>query len=135
VALEEHALLDDDHRGLDVAVDAGGAPQLDSLGGEDVADDLTIDQHDPGAHGGVDTALLADDEAVAGDDLAAELPVQHDGPLEGVLALELRAFVDEGREVAAPARRLALAPPHSIRPAEADYLCPLSCAARASSMR
>jgi len=117
VALEAHALIDHDHRRLDVAVDPGGAAELDALGREDVSDDLTVDQDHPGANGSVDDALFADDQGVAGVDLAAELAVQHDGAVEGVLALDLGAFVDEGREVAAvPARFLALAPPHGLAP-------------------
>src|SRR5580765_4302195 len=115
VAFEEHAFLDHDHRGLDVAVDARRTPQLDPLGGEDVTDHLTVDQDHPGANRGAHDALLADDEAVAGVDLAAELAVHHDGALKGVLALDLGALVDEGREIAAPARLLALAPPHGVR--------------------
>jgi hypothetical protein len=108
VPLEVDALLDDHHRGLQVSVHAGAAPQLDALGGHHVADHLAADDHRAGPDVGVDHALLADDEGVAGLDLAAELTVQHDGAAEDVLALDLRALVDEGAEVAGLHGRLGV---------------------------
>src|SRR5438270_1893777 len=100
VPLEEHALVHDDHGRLDVPEHTRRAAQLDALGGQHVADDLARDQDDTGADGGVDDALLADDEATVGDDLTAEAAVQHHGTVEGELALDLGALVDEGGEVA-----------------------------------
>src|SRR5262249_3150049 len=99
-AFEEQGLIAHHPRRLVVSVDRGSAAELDELGREDVADHLTVDQDHPGANGRVDDALFADDQGVARVDLTAELAVQHDGAVEGVLALDLGAFVDEGREVA-----------------------------------
>src|SRR5207237_1253199 len=100
VPLEEHALVDDHHGRLDVPEHTRRAAQLDALGGQHVADYLARDQDDTGADGGVDDALLADDEATVGDDLTAEAAVQHHRTVEGELALDLGALVDEGGEVA-----------------------------------
>src|SRR6266508_2349968 len=45
-----------------------------------------------------DLGLVADDERVRGRDLPLEASVQHDRPAERVPALDLRAFVNEGRK-------------------------------------
>src|SRR2546422_10503632 len=102
------------HGRLDVTEDARRAPDLDALGGHDVADDLAVDQHDPGTDRGVDHAFLADDEGVVRDDLAPKASVQHDGAGEGVLPFDFGPLVDERGEVARLARGLrALLPEHS----------------------
>src|SRR5262249_41045514 len=100
VALEEHAFLDHDHGRLDVTEDARSAPQLYTLGRQHVAHDLAADDDHARPDAGVDDALLTHDQRVLGVDLAAEAAVQHDGPFEGVLPLDLGTFVDEGGQVA-----------------------------------
>jgi len=55
--------------------------------------------------------------------------------VEGVLALNLGPFIDEGREVTAFGRSLAFPPPHRAGPREPGYLCPVINAARVSSTR
>src|SRR5262245_57648610 len=112
VAVEEHALFQHDDRRLDIALHLRGAAQLDALRREHVADDLAVDQHDARADGGVDDALVTDDQAVGGGDLAAELAVDHDGAGERVLPLDLGPLVDEGREVTSLGRARALLEEH-----------------------
>src|SRR2546426_4040210 len=99
MALEDDAFLHDHHRRLDVAEDPRGAAQLHALGAEHVAHDFAVDENHPRADGGVDHTLLADDERVVRGDLALELPVQHDGAAERVLAFEVGRLVDERGEV------------------------------------
>src|SRR3990172_7002249 len=104
--------------GFDVAVDAGLAAELHTLGRIDVADDLALDQHHAGSDRGVHDALLADDEAVVRDDLPAETAVQHQRTAERVLPLDLRPFVNERSGIAlVPVTMTTLLPPHRRCPA------------------
>src|SRR5262245_1362438 len=117
MAFDQDALGHDDHRRLDVAVDARGAAQLHALGRAHVAGDLTADDDVPGVDVGLDDALLPDDERVVGTDLAGELAVQHDRAAERVLALDLRALVDVGGQVTGLGARLRVPRewPHGVR--------------------
>src|SRR5215813_11925820 len=104
--LEEDAFLDHHDRRLDVSRDACGGLELDPVGRDHVARDLPVHDHRARPDGPLDPAALTNDERVAGIDLAAELAAEHHGPTTGVMALELRAFVHEGIEVAPEVRRV-----------------------------
>src|SRR5919108_955085 len=116
VTVEHHALVDDDDGRLDVAGDARTAPQLDALDADDVADDLAAHEDDAGADGGVDDALLTDDQRIVGVDLAAQPAVDHHRAAERELAFDLRGLVEERRELARVlAASLAVVLPHHGR--------------------
>src|SRR5688500_12841230 len=134
---EEHALLHHDHGCLHVAEDAGGAPQLHPLGGEDVAHHFAADEHDAGADGGVDYTFLADDQGIVRNDLALELAVDHDGAAERVLAFDLRRFIDERAEIVAlhGDRGLAGPLPHGEDGTAPAYCWAVCGAVRFASMR
>src|SRR5438309_3285679 len=112
VTVEEYALRDHHDGGFDVTEDARALLELDPIAGDDVPHQLAADDQRAGANVSVDDPLLADDERVGGGDLAVELAVQHHGATERVLALDLRAFVDERAQVVARRHRLPGLSPH-----------------------
>src|SRR2546422_6802335 len=78
------------HGRLDVTEDARRAPDLDALGGHDVAHDLAVDQHDPGTDRGVDHALLADDEGRS---------EEHTSELQSRLHLVCRLLLEKKKKI------------------------------------
>src|SRR4029434_3380768 len=89
VALEDHALLHHHHRRLDVAEDARRALELDALGGRDVADDLAVDEHLPGANVPVHDSLVADDQHVGGRGLTRVAMVRFMTPLSPMINMSV----------------------------------------------
>src|SRR5262245_46142134 len=83
VALEYDAFVDEQRRRDDVAVHARGRMQLDRSLGANVAMDASLDDDDADLDFGLHLGALADDQDVVGEDLAAKLAIDANGPLEG----------------------------------------------------
>src|SRR3954471_2927897 len=100
--VEEDSSLDHDGGGGQRPAHLRGGLQLHAFGGLGVA--VVVADHDQRAD--LDLALhvraLADDEGVAGDDLARELAVDPDAPLEQELSLEGAALSEQGIQLARP---------------------------------
>src|SRR5262249_60152887 len=89
--LEDHAAIDLERRGGDVALDLAGGLDLDRLLGADVPDDGALDDDLADVDLGFDLGAFTHDEHVVGEDLSGELSLDPDRPLEGQLALARRA--------------------------------------------
>src|SRR5262249_32084255 len=94
-ALEHDAFVDEQRGRDDVAVDARGRMQLDRPLGANVAVDASLDDDDADLNFGLDLGALADDQDVIGEDLAAKLPVDTNGPLEGQLPFKFGAAAEQ----------------------------------------
>ena len=116
------AFLHDDHRGLDVAGHAGRALELDALGGRHIARDLPVHDHVAGAHRAVDAPALTHDEGVARLELAPQPAIEHHRAGAQVAALDLRALIEEGAQIAAKRRtRMSGFEPHAAHKEQGRY--------------
>src|SRR6185369_4962903 len=97
--LEHHSLVDAQGRSLHVPLHASGVVKLDELRGADVPLDGAIDDDGAGVDLRVHPSALTDDQRVLGEDLAGELSVDPDLPLERELSLELAPLAEQRVDV------------------------------------
>src|SRR6267378_357248 len=96
LTFEDGALVDDQDRRLQIAVDTRRSPQLDSLGRDDAADDLSFDDHDRCVKPGLDPPGARNAERARGANVPLDPAVQDDAAAERARPHHLGAFRDEG---------------------------------------
>jgi hypothetical protein len=101
LALEHDALVDHEARARDVADEAGGCPDLETLAGDDVAGDAAVDDNRAAGDLRVHHGTLADRERVLRDDLALDAALDAGRTLERQLADDARPLAEEAARAAA----------------------------------
>lgn len=97
-ALEDHALIDTQAGGKNVATKDRGAVDFNPMFGADVSADFAADDHGARVNCALDARSLADNEGVRSVDFASKDASDAESPLKAELPFELATVFDNARD-------------------------------------